>query len=300
MIRILSLLSILTAAALACDLSVTIAPPTGAAPQPTNTAVPASVTPIPATPVPVASPTLLPPPTLEGVEVTVNPISLLLPPGLAGGVRGEYFARAEGESVSPWETTPGHTRVQLEGYVLQERFHQPQIFVYPASEYAQIRPAAFEAIHRLDNILYGPAGPALNDQFPAVPFFNARPLFTSNARLIAFQDGQGVRSVTQYSQYNAPVNNHELFYHFEGLTRDGEYYIIAILPLSTPVLQETADAGAVVPPGGVSYPGAADPNADWQGYYNAAAALLDSTAPAAFGPGLDQLDSLIQSIRIAQ
>ncbi|MEO8354588.1 MAG: hypothetical protein ABI621_01610 [Chloroflexota bacterium] len=41
-------------------------------------------------------------------------------------------------------------------------------------------------------------------------------------QVINFQNGRGIRFLTQYAQYPAPINNHELFYHFQGLTNDGK------------------------------------------------------------------------------
>ena len=183
-------------------------------------------------------------------------------------------------------------------YVLQGKFHQPQIYVYPAQAYAELVPPAFESLHRLNNILGNPSGPISADQLPAVPFFNAQQVFASNIQTISFQNGEGVRFLTEYAQYTAPVNNHELFYHFQGVTRDGAYYIIAILPITVPVLAETSDAVAVLPPGGIAYPDITDPNADWQGYYAAVTDLLNATSPDAFTPTITQLDLLIQSMQI--
>jgi hypothetical protein len=160
-------------------------------------------------------------------------------------------------------------------------------------------PPAFESIRRLDNILYTPGGPSLSaDQLPTVPFFNAAQVFESNIQVISFQNGQGVRFLTEYAQYAASVNNHDLFYHFQGVTRDGAYYIIAILPITAPVLAETSDAGAVLPLGGVPYPYMADPGADMQGYYASVADVLNATPSDRFTPTINQLDALIQSMRI--
>jgi hypothetical protein len=191
---------------LACDLSVTVASPTSPAPLPTNTVVLATEAPtqIPLTPTTVPS-TLVPNPTatsaqpsFEGVEVTVDPLTVVLSSGLASGARGLQFPRAEGEEVAPWEVTPGHIQLKLEGYLLQGKFHEPQIYVYPAQEYAEMYPPAFESIRRLDNILYTPGGPSLNaDQLPVIPFFNAAQIFASNAQVISFQNGQGVRFLTE-------------------------------------------------------------------------------------------------------
>jgi hypothetical protein len=294
-----------TMISLACDLSFSVASPTEQAPLPTDIVIPATgVPPL------LASPTSLPgtiavDPTatalqtsFEGVEVAVDPLSIVLSPKLASGVRGLQIPPAAGESVAPWDVTPGHIQLKLEGYLLQGKTSEPQIYVYPAQAYAELYPAAFESIHRLDNILYVPGGPTLNDQLPVVPFFNAQQLFASNIQVISFQNGQGVRFLTEYAQYAASANNHDLFYHFEGVTRDGAYYIIAILPITAPMLAETSDGGAALPVGGVPYPYFADPNADMQLYYRSVLDLLNATPSELFTPTLDQLDSLIQSMRI--
>jgi hypothetical protein len=284
---------------LACDVSVTLPPPS-------STMIPANETPIqvpasllPATLAPNATATALQT-IFEGMEVSVEPLRMVLPPGLASGARGLQFPRREGADVAPPDLTPGHVQLQLEGYLLQDKFHKPQIYVYPAQAYAEMAPAAFESIHRLDNILYPPDGPDLNNPLPGVPFFNAQQVFATNVQVISFQNGQGVRFLTEYAQYTAPANNHDLFYHFQGVTRDGQYYVIAILPVTAPMLAETSDAGAPLPDGGVPYPYMADPNADMQNYYKSVTDLLNATPSELFTPTLDQLDKLIQSMRIAQ
>ena len=124
-------------------------------------------------------------------------------------------------------------------------------------------------------------------------------MFASNVQVISFQNGQGVRFLTQYAQYAAPANNRDLFYEFQGVTRDGAYYIVAILPIHNPMLAETSDAGAPLPVGGVPYSYMIDPNTDMQLYYRSATDVLNATPQDAFTPTLDQLDLLIQSIRIA-
>jgi hypothetical protein len=161
-------------------------------------------------------------------------------------------------------------------------------------------PAAFESIHRLDNILYSPGGPAITDetQLPAVPFFNAAQVFASRVQVTSFQNGGGVRFLTVYAQSAAPVNNHDLFYHFQGVTRDGAYYVIAILPIVAPTLAETSEIGASVPAGGVAYPDINNANADLQGYYSSITEMLNATSPESFTPTISQLDALIQSMKI--
>jgi hypothetical protein len=299
-------LSIFIIVALACDLSMAVAPPTSPVALSTNTMVPAaeihtqipaSTTPIPVTSAPEATSTA-PVPAFEGVEAFYGPLRLGLPSGLASGVRGSQYSRVEGADVAPWDATPGHTQLDLDGYLLQGKFHQPRILVYPATGYGEMVPGAFESIHRLNNILFDPGAPVSNDQLPLVPFFSAGQVFASNIQVISFQNGRGVRFLTEYAQYAASANNQDLFYHFQGLTSDGVYYVIAILPITVPALAESSDGGAVLPQGGIPYPDITNPNADWDGYYNAVTALLNATSPQAFSPTLNQLDALIQSMRV--
>jgi hypothetical protein len=297
-------ISIVVLMAMACDLSVTLSPSTSPAPLPTNTSmaasetftsIPASVTLIAATVAPNAT-AITPQPSFEGTEVIFGSLRIIVPPGLASGVRGSQFARAEGPGVAPWDVTPGHTQLKLDGYLLQGKSQQPQILVYPAEGYGEQYPGAFESIHRLNNILGGLT--ISSDQLPAVPFFNAEQTFASNVQVVSFQNGRGVRFLTEYSQYPASANNTDLFYHFQGLTSDGAHYIIAILPITVPVVAETSDGGAVLPAAGIPYPYFADPNADMQAYYSAVTALLNATSPESFSPTINQLDLLVQSMRI--
>jgi hypothetical protein len=52
--------------------------------------------------------------------------------------------------------------------------------------------------------------------------------------------------------------------------------------------------------GGVPYPYLADPSADMQAYDHSVIDVLNATPGEAFTPSLDQLDALIQSMRINQ
>lgn len=294
--RFVCLISLFALVSLACAMTLNVSP----------SASPAATLPIEIADSPTRLPSTLEPgvisteaqPALEGVEFTFHPVRIVVPPHLASGVRGLLIARAEGENVVPWEVDPGHVELHLDGYLLQDKFHEPAIYVFPAQAYGELYPAAFESIHRLDNILYVPGGPTLNDQLPFAPFFNAAQIFASNVEVMSFQGGQGVRFVTEYAQYAASANNHDLLYEFQGLTRDGTYYIVAILPINAPMLAETGDAASVLPLGGIAYPYFAGPEADMETYYSAVVDLLNTTAPEEFTPTVHQLDALIESMRI--
>ena len=124
-------------------------------------------------------------------------------------------------NTASWGMAPAHLEFTLTDYQLQNKFHQPKIYVYPADEYAQISSGAAENIRRVKNIVSG--APLSKENMPGVPFFNAGQIIAAHMQAIQFQNGSGIRMVTEYAQYMAPINNYELVYHFQGLTNDGRY-----------------------------------------------------------------------------
>jgi hypothetical protein len=229
-----------------------------------------------------------------GIPVSYEGVSLVLPGTVAESVNTEKMTAVEANTDAPWNVAPTHLRFSLTGYALQDRFHEPRIFVYPAAEYAQSNPAAAEQIERLRKIAAG--APMLEETLPIIPFFNAGPLMAAQIKILPFQNGGGgVRALTQYAQYAAPINNHELFYHFQGLSADGNYYVIAILPITAPILAEDEKPEAPVPAGGIPIPTALGPN---EVYYFSVTEKLNSLSPDSYTPSLTALDALIQSMTV--
>ncbi len=153
-------------------------------------------------------------PSPTGIPVSYENVSFIIPNGLANAANPEKMTAVDTNSGAPWEIAPTHLRFTLTGYPLQGKFFEPQIFVYPADAYAQVNPAAAEQIERLKKAAAG--FPLLKETLPNVPFFNAAHLMAARIQLLNSQNGSGVCELTQYDQYPAPINNHELFYHFEG------------------------------------------------------------------------------------
>ena len=254
---------------------------------PTGAATPTLVPIIP-TGTPVVSPT---PTLVTGNVVTINNVNLTIPEEMANDALLEMVsAQTDG---APWELVPEHLKIALTGYQLQGKFHEPQIFVFPADEYAQVNPTAAEQIDRLKKILTG--SPPLKETLPRVPFFNAEMQLAANVQMITFQSGSGVRHLTQYAQYLAPINNNELIYQFAGLTSDEQYYIVAILPITAPFLAENEKPDAPVPTDGVPIPTDVGPN---DTYYASITEKLVALSSDSYTPSLNTLDVLIQSILI--
>ncbi len=258
---------------------------------------------IPATvaPTPRAEPSATPTEnSFTGTEVSFDRLSLVVPTGVAAGGSGTLVPEAKGDDVAPWDVAPEHIQFKLDGYALEGKLHQPQIYVYPAEAYAQLqeRGAAAQSLERLRALL-AQSSMVNVKELPSVPFFNVTEALAARVKVIPFQHGRGVRTLTEYAMSRAIINNQELIYHFEGLTDDGQYYVIAILPVTAPGLPEDGQPGSMVPPGGVPVPDFNDVNANWMGYYVDVREMLQGLEPGDYNPDLDQLDALIGSLTIA-
>ena len=256
----------------------------------TSCNLPASTTPtsVSVTGTPIATPTNV---LIHGNVVTLNNVSLTIPEELARDALTEMVsATTDG---APWEFSSAYQKITLTGYPLEDKFHEPQILVFPADEYAQVNSIAAEQIDRLKKILAG--SPPLKETLPRIPFFNAEMQIAANVQIIPFQSGSGVRHLTQYAQYLAPINNHELIYQFTGLTADEKYFIIAVLPITAPILAADEKPDASVPTEGVPIPTDVGPN---DTYYASITEKLVSLDSDSYTPSLNTLDTLIQSILI--
>jgi hypothetical protein len=231
-------------------------------------------------------PTLTP---FPGVPVSFEHLHLVLPPTLARGGSGTKVPPSQGTDVPPWEVSPEHIQLDLDGYVLQNTSYQPQIFVYPAEEYGMLQPPIAENVNRLQEVMDNPGKPLTDDVLPAY-LINAAQLVRSNTKTVPFQNGLGIRMLTFIAQDAVPINNDDLIYFFSGLTNDGKYYVLAILPINLAGLPENDPFGEFPDPN----------NTDPENYYSNATLRLNNTQADSFTPNLDLLDTLINSINIEE
>ena len=234
--------------------------------------------------------------TQIGIPIFASPIRLILPGDLASGVTAETIDVATDQTGVSWDVAPAHLQLTLQGYPLNSSFLVPQIFVYPAPEYAAANQSAAESMKRLQAILSKPDAQYTNDVLPYVPFFNAGQVFAAQEKIINFKGGSGIRIVTQYASDVSPINNGGLFYHFEGLTSDGKFYIVTILPTSLPTLPVDNNPRSPVPSGGIPFPQNDAAGASFENYFKQVTDLVNSSSANEFNPPLTLLDALIQSI----
>jgi pimeloyl-ACP methyl ester carboxylesterase len=226
----------------------------------------------------------------ETVGVNFQGISFSYDAELAKGVSPEQIpAAAEAENAPTWAIYPAHVQFTFNDYLLETPINQPRLYVYPANQYRAINTTATEQIERLEQLLASrPETPEEN--LPFLPLFNANQVIHPQVTYLEFQNGSGIRFLTQYSQAVGPINNNELFYTFQGLTDDGAYYVSAIFPVSHPSLP--ADA-STIPGGDLS---AFESN--FENYRVETMQQLSQAEPSSFTPDLTRLDQLVETISV--
>lgn len=297
-------LFLLTILLLACNFaSQTAATATGGE---TPTSLSASTAPI------IASSTstieaLTQTPDPNAKTVTFNNISFVIPSPLAHNATFKMIKGITSNKSSPWLIAPQYIQTTLSGYDTPKgSYLSPQIFIYPAQDYANVNSGASASLQRLKTILADPSTPLTNDSLPWLPYTTGEQSIAVQAKVIAFKNGNGVRTLTQYDIFldpvitapGDPIINRLLFYHFEGLSSDGSTYIVAVLPLGSPILANDPDPNAPVPAGGILYPGLGTDMAHFD-YFKSVTDQLNAQSEDSFNPSLSLLDALIESIDIS-
>lgn len=128
---------------------------------------------------------------------------------------------------------------------------------------------------------------------PAIPKSELPVYPTSDAALamlthLTYLDGDwgsGYGAVVAFAQDTPRATNADLVYYFQGLSKDGRYYLTASFALRNPKLPADSDAAYKDDPNGTS-------EADTQ--------LLEAQPGESFTPKLDELRKLLASITTAE
>ena len=261
-----------------------IGPPETQAP----TAAPQEDTPVPISTLPFA-----------GTEYNLGGVYMVVPECLAAVPSGVIVpAVPYDEMGGPMEYYPQHRKITFTDYPLSGKFFEPMIRVYPVAAYTAMHESIVSRVSDMQTLL------SLQDANPAhiafLPQFNAAHVFRAHIGYFPFQNGSGVRFLTEYAQYYAPVNNYDLFYTYQGLTTDGLYWVSAIFPVNAPWLQETWNS-TVVPVDGVPATAMDSPNleADMNAYYVTMLDRLNTADAEGFTPSTLCLDQFMQSLQIS-
>jgi hypothetical protein len=157
----------------------------------------------------------------------------------------------------------------------------PQIFIYPTQVFSTMSEIAKAEIEALQTLLEDHP-PAPEKEIPLLPLINAAQVFHAQVGYLDFQNGSGVRFITHYSQeVVGRLTKDNIFYTFQGLTRDGKYYVAAFFPITASGLRdEMVD----------------EPWETAQAHLVEDIQYLDSLSAHEFEPDLDLLDAIVQSL----
>ena len=226
-------------------------------------------------------------------------VSFWFPADVARNWSVEYIPQGPGSSTSagPVEhTDPEHIIFSLDFYPISasspKSLHRPLIYVYPAVQMSEQNPIAGTRIEGLRRFLDSPPENLMDqsEDIPFLPLFNAAQVFHTQVKFVDFQNGQGVRYLTMYSQGPMPVVNAGIFYTYQGLTNDGQYYIAAYLPVNHSSLKTYAND--VMDAEGDAF------MTDPMNYINGVSEQLDRQPSYTFTPDLSALDAMIESLLV--
>lgn len=226
------------------------------------------------------------PTEVNGTLFTDDNLSFVIPTGIATSATEEVVQAVPPSEGTPWwGVYPEHRQYHLEGYALTDVFHRVDVYLYPIEEYVAVNEDVGKYIETLKSLIANPSQP-LPERLPFLPTFNAGQMFYSNFGTVSFQNGSGIRYVTEFSQFPHPISNNGMFYTFQGITNDGQYYVSAILPINIGFL--------------IGYPTPTD-QGDFvfiESEVERVTEQLNNSKPEAFTPSMLTLDAMIQSINV--
>ncbi len=237
-------------------------------------------TPIPAiepTAAPTAEPTAVLP--LIGTTANMQGINFNYDEAAMGGAPVQELLPRE-----PFSDGPGHGIGNPETI----RFTFPNdgvIEIFAVDEYLGLFPMEREIVIDLERMVE--ERPSFtHNALPYLPPPPAMQAFDAQLGYIDFQNGAGIRYLTEYVQAFMPITPH---YIFQGLTDDGNFYITARLPISSDALPALTNDEANNMMQNVD---------DVIAYNDNAVAILESLTPDQFSPSLTSWDSMLASLMV--
>lgn len=131
-------------------------------------------------------------------------------------------------------------------------------------------------------------------QLPYLPQAPAAPVYATRIQRLNFQNGRGLRYVTQFAQNIALPDNNSMHYNYQGLTNDGLWYVslrfpVRFLPFDqNPTLRERITTWDFSPDMPDAYPQEVE----------ALVTLLRDATDADFSPNLGAIDAWVASLQV--
>lgn len=227
----------------------------------------------------------------SGLPVTYENISFHIPLALNASVNAFTDTQWEFPSINPSNgPMPAHAIFEFTNYPVESSYpaHEgARIMVFKSSEYAAHGSTEQDAVTAL-----------LAGQESAQPIPDAlvMGMFYAQGKTVSFQNGHGVRYLTQVLDGVAPISNDRIFYYYQGVTNDGAYFVSAIFHVNAAFLVATSDKEASTPADGVIFTW--DQEVDFTKYLDEITRKLNDTPDESFTPSLAVFDQLIGSMEI--
>jgi hypothetical protein len=196
---------------------------------------------------------------------------------------------------------PAHLRFSFDNQTLPNLGgvspHQPQLLIYPVDAYQQIYADAGsdEVSQRIEALqaLLQERPETIDGEIPVLPGFgDAEQMLKARVNYLDFNGGSGVRFITHYGIDTTPITEHGVFYTFQGLTDDGQYYIAYYHPAPTTLLPNDFELLEDL---------LEDYNAfeeNFGAYLQEITEQLDAAGSADFSPDLADIDAMLESLQI--
>lgn len=228
-------------------------------------------------------------------RVTFDRVSFAFDATLGDGVNIARYPGDPVESAGPGFSDAAKTQFTLYqfGEPLDSLFDTGGVRVYLMTDLAQYdflqaQVAQLESMlaERPDLAAYAPG---INEgvTLPYVPVLTHGQNLTARAHYVETEHVAGITYLTAVRAALEPFGERDFMYTFQGISTDGQYYITVTFPLTTALFPplENFDFEAF--------------QQQWPQYLSEALDTLNSAAPDAFSPALDNIDALIASIVVA-
>jgi hypothetical protein len=211
------------------------------------------------------------------------------------------------------EAHPAYVQIRFLGFprdgvyqlpVIEPENNVPQVIIFQTSDFAGYgddSPQGFvQQLGSLTEVLKSGVDPkrcalplqGYDTALPFLPWINMRQSFCAQPQILEFDGGKGIRYLSYYAQDPSPVLDGSIFYTFQGLTDDGQFYISALFPIQTGIFPKEPSLCEEC----------SDPNYNplpaWTTLVTTQLAQLNVQDANAFTPSLTTLDEVIQSIHI--
>jgi hypothetical protein len=191
-------------------------------------------------------------------------------PGFSDAARTQFVLSSEGQPLDSMYDTGGLTIYRMAD-LAQYDFLQ-----------AQVEHLAALLAEKPDLQTYVPA----DGRLPYVPVLPHGQVARAQAEYVETETLQGIRYLVVTRADLGPFEPRDFSYAFQGMTRDGQYYVTANFILTTDLF-----------PGMTPDYNPETFHDQWPTYLEESIATVNEAAPGDFAPSLDVLDAVIQSIR---